>query len=90
MVVVSHLFLFLWIISGAGVTQTGYSGPYLELSISRQSPDPPDQRGKEGDANVCYISGLSPDWNIHCSPCKSDLSDAQGKKIAATTSNSDG
>ena len=51
--------------------------------------NPPDER-KEGDANVCYISGLSSDWNIHCSPCKSALSDIQGKKIAATTTNSDG
>ena len=44
--------------------------------------NPPDER-KEGDANVCYISGPSSDWNIHCSPCKSALSDIQGKKIAA-------
>ena len=51
--------------------------------------NPPDER-KEGDANVCYISGLSSDWNIHCSPCKSALSDIQGKEIAATTTNSDG
>ena len=51
--------------------------------------NPPDER-KEGDANVCYISGLSSDWNIHCSPCKSALSDIQGKKVAATTTNSDG
>lgn len=46
--------------------------------------NPPDER-KEGDANVCYISGLGSDWNIHCSPCKSALSDIQGKEIAATT-----
>ena len=46
--------------------------------------NPPDER-KEGDANVCYISGLDSDWNIHCSPCKSALSDIQGKEIAATT-----
>ena len=51
--------------------------------------NPPDER-KEGDANVCYISGPSSDWNIHCSPCKSALSDIQGKKVAATTTNSDG
>ena len=51
--------------------------------------DPPDER-KEGDANVCYISGLGSDWNIHCSPCKSALSDIQGKKIAATIRSSDG
>lgn len=43
-----------------------------------------------GQANVCNISGLGSDWNIHCSPCKSALSDIQGKKIAATTRNSDG
>ena len=51
--------------------------------------NPPDER-KEGDANVCYISGPSSDWNIHCSPYKSALSDIQGKKVAATTTNSDG
>ena len=28
---------------------------------------PPDER-KEGDNNVCYISGFNPDWNIYCSP----------------------
>ena len=44
--------------------------------------NPPDER-KEGDANVCYISGPGSDWNIHCSPCKSALSDIQGQKIAA-------
>ena len=51
--------------------------------------NPPDER-KDGDANVCYISGPSSYWNIHCSPCKSALSDIQGKKVAATTTNSDG
>ena len=51
---------------------------------------PPDER-KEGDSNVCYISGFNPDWNTHCCPCQFDLSDLQGKKeIAATTTNSDG
>ena len=50
---------------------------------------PPDER-KEGDANVCYISGSDPVLYLHGSPCESDLSDFQGKKIAATTSDSDG
>ena len=52
--------------------------------------NPPNQRGKEGDANVCYISGLSSDWNIHCCPYRIVLYNLQGKKIAATTANSDG
>ena len=52
--------------------------------------DPPDQRGKEGDANVCYISGLSSDWNVHCSPCRIVLYNLSRKEIAATTPNSDG
>ena len=51
--------------------------------------NPPDER-KEGDANVCYISGLSSDWNIHCSPCRIVLYNLSRKKIAATTRNSDG
>ena len=51
--------------------------------------DPPDER-KEGDANVCYISGLGSDWNIHCSPRGIVLYDLSGKEIAATTRNSDG
>ena len=50
---------------------------------------PPDER-KEGDANVCYISGSDPVLYLHGSPCESDLSDFQGKIIAATTSDSDG
>ena len=50
--------------------------------------DPPDER-KEGDANVCYISGLGSDWNIHCSPRGIVLYDLLGKEIAATTRNSD-
>ena len=50
---------------------------------------PPDER-KEGDANVYYILGSDPVLYIHCCPCESDLSDFQGKKIAATTHNSDG
>ena len=32
--------------------------------------NPPDER-KEGDANVCCISGPGSDWNIHGCPCKS-------------------
>ena len=51
--------------------------------------DPPDER-KEGDANVCYISGLGSDWNIHCSPRGIVLYDLSRKEIAATTRNSDG
>ena len=51
--------------------------------------NPPDER-KEGDANVCYISGLGSDWNIHCSPRGIVLYDLSGKEIAATTRNSDG
>ena len=50
--------------------------------------DPPDER-KEGDANVCYISGLGSDWNIHCSPRGIVLYDLSRKEIAATTRNSD-
>ena len=50
----------------------------------------PDER-KEGVANVCYICGLNPAWNIQCSPCRPVLSDFQGKtKIAAITRNNDG
>ena len=51
--------------------------------------NPPDER-KEGDANVCYISGLGSDWNIHCSPREIVLYNLRGKEIAATTRNSDG
>ena len=51
--------------------------------------NPPDE-GKEGDANVCYISGLDPDWNVHCSPRGIVLHNLSGKEIAATTRNSDG
>ena len=43
--------------------------------------NPPDER-KEGDANVCYISGFDPDWNIHCCPCGSVIPDFQGKEIS--------
>ena len=50
--------------------------------------DPPDER-KEGDANVCYISGLGSDWNIHCCPYWIVLYNLQGEKIAATTADSD-
>ena len=45
---------------------------------------------KVADANVCYIFGFNPDRYIHCHSCKSHLWDIQGKKIAATTRNSDG
>ena len=51
--------------------------------------DPPDER-KEGDANVCYISGLGSDWNIHCSPRGIVLYDLSRKEIAAITANNDG
>ena len=51
--------------------------------------NPPDER-KEGDANVYYISGLAPDWNVHCSPRGIVLYNLSGKEIAATTANSDG
>ena len=33
-----------------------------------------------GQANVCNISGLGSDWNIHCDPCKFALSDIRGEK----------
>ena len=46
--------------------------------------NPPDER-KEGDANVCYISGLSSEWNVHCSPCRIVLYNLSRKEIAATT-----
>ena len=36
MVVVSHLFLFLWESFGADATRMSHICPYLELSISRQ------------------------------------------------------
>ena len=51
--------------------------------------NPPDER-KEGDANVCYISGPGSDRDIHCSPRGIVLYNLSGKKIAATTPNSDG
>lgn len=51
--------------------------------------NPPDER-KEGDANVCYISGLGSDRYIHCRPRGIVLYNLRGKKIAATTRNSDG
>ena len=51
----------------------------------------PSRREKGGRYDVCNISGLDPDRDIHCSPCEFDLSDFQGKKeIAATTAASDG
>ncbi len=52
--------------------------------------NPPNQRGKEGDANVCYISGLGSDWNIHCCPYWIVLYNPIRGKIAATTADSDG
>ena len=41
------------------------------------------QRGKEGDANVCYIFGFNPDRYLVGCPCQSHLRDFQGKEIAA-------
>ena len=65
-------------------------GGFTPLIFRRVYKCPPDER-KEGDSNVCYISGFNPDWNTHCCPCEFALSDLQGKKeIAATTTNSDG
>ena len=49
---------------------------------------PPNER-KEGVAND-YIFGSDPILYTHCRPCRSVLSDLQGKEIAATTTNSDG
>jgi len=40
----------------------------------------PSRREKGGWYDVCYISGLDPDRDIHCSPCEFDLSDFQRKK----------
>jgi len=37
-----------------------------------------------------YISGFIFVLYVHCCPDQSDLSDLQGKEIAATTANSDG
>ena len=45
--------------------------------------DPPDQRGKEGDANVRYIFGSDPDRYLIGFPCQSHVWDFQRKKIAA-------
>ena len=45
--------------------------------------NPPDER-KESTANVCYISGLISDWNIHCSPRRIVLHNFPGKEIAAS------
>ena len=39
--------------------------------------DPPDER-KEGVANVCYICGFNPNWNIHCHPYRVVLYNLQG------------
>ena len=51
---------------------------------------PPAKR-KEGDANVYYLFGLSPNRYLLGSPCRSVSSDIQGKtKIAAITANNDG
>ena len=38
---------------------------------------PPD-KGKEGDANVCYIFGVNPDRYLLGDSCVSVLSDIQG------------
>ena len=43
---------------------------------------PPDER-KEGDANVCYIFGFDPEWNIHCRSRRTVLYSLREKKIAA-------
>lgn len=52
---------------------------------------PPSRREKGGKSND-YISGFILILHIHCCPYKSDLSDSKGqkKKVAATTTNSDG
>ena len=51
----------------------------------------PSRYRKEGVANVCYICGLDPNWNIHCNPYRAVLHSLQGKtKIAAITRNNDG
>ena len=60
------------------------------MLFAEGSGSPPDER-KEGDSNVCYISGFDSDRYTRCRSCKFDLSGLQGKKeIAATTHNSDG
>ena len=46
----------------------GLSFIYGSQPVSYTHLNPPDER-KEGDANVCYIFGFNPDWNIHCCPC---------------------
>ncbi len=48
------------------------------------------QTKEERRAANDYISGFFLVLYFHCCPCRSDLSDSQGKKIAATTRNSDG
>ncbi len=46
----------------------------------------PSRRKKGGRYNVRYICGFVPIIDTHCSPCKFDFSDSQGKKkIAAAT-----
>ena len=42
------------------------------------------------DADVYYICGFDPSWNIHLRPCGIVLYNLQGEKVAATTENSDG
>ena len=53
------------------------------LTLHFGGANPPDQRGKEGDANVYYIFGFNPDRYLVGCPCQSHLRDLQGKKIAA-------
>jgi len=40
--------------------------------------NPPDQGGKEGVANVCYIRWLNSAFNIQCCPCWSCLRNFRG------------
>lgn len=48
------------------------------------------QTKERREANVYYIFGCDPVWNIHCHPDWAVLHGLQGQKIAATTANSDG
>ena len=41
-------------------------------------------------ASISQICGVNPITVTDCCPCRSVLSDFQGKEIAATTANSDG
>lgn len=45
---------------------------------------------KKGGRYDDYIFRTDSDWYLHCCPCKFVLYNLQGKKIAATTRNSDG